>query len=56
LDPKYVDVVILRWQSLSGQTATLEGSGLKTFDMVAAERKDTSAQDRKPSRKLTAES
>jgi DNA modification methylase len=37
LDPKYVDVAILRWQSLVGKQATLEGSG-RTFDQVKAER------------------
>ena len=37
LDPKYVDVVILRWQSLYGKQATLEADG-RTFDQVKAER------------------
>ena len=37
LDPKYVDVVILRWQSLVGKQATLEADG-RTFDQVKAER------------------
>ena len=27
LDPKYVDVIILRWQEFSGSTATLDGDG-----------------------------
>ena len=31
LDPKYVDVVVQRWQSLSGQEAVLDGAG-DTFD------------------------
>jgi hypothetical protein len=35
LEPKYVDVVVRRWQKLSGKQATLEGTG-QTFD--AAER------------------
>jgi hypothetical protein len=30
LDPKYVDVVVERWQALSGKRATLEGDG-RTF-------------------------
>jgi len=37
LDPKYVDVIVLRWQELSGKKATLEGDG-RTFEAVAAER------------------
>jgi DNA modification methylase len=37
LDPKYVDVVIGRWQSLSGKKATLEGDG-RTFEEIAHER------------------
>ena len=37
LDPKYVDVVVRRWQSLSGKQATLAGGG-RTFDAMASER------------------
>jgi len=37
LDPKYVDVSVQRWQSLSGKQALLEGDG-RTFDAVAEER------------------
>jgi DNA modification methylase len=37
LDPKYVDVAVKRWQSLSGKKAVLEGDG-RTFDQVAMER------------------
>jgi DNA modification methylase len=33
VDPKYVDVVVRRWQQLSGQLATLEGDG-RTFDQM----------------------
>src|SRR5258708_36827000 len=33
LDPKYVDVVIQRWQQLSGKQATLEADGC-TFELV----------------------
>jgi hypothetical protein len=36
LDPKYVDVVVERWQGLSGRKATLEGAG--RFDVTAQER------------------
>jgi DNA modification methylase len=38
IDPKYVDVVVLRWQALSGQQATLEGDG-RTFDEIKNERR-----------------
>jgi DNA modification methylase len=37
LDPKYADVVIQRWQKLSGAQATLEGDA-RTFEAIAAER------------------
>jgi DNA modification methylase len=37
LDPKYVDVVVKRWQQLSGQAAKLDGDG-RTFDEIATER------------------
>src|ERR1700757_3562467 len=37
LDPKYVDVVLQRWQTLSGKQATLEGDG-RTFEEIKAER------------------
>ncbi len=37
LDPKFVDVVVKRWQALTDKQATLEGDG-HTFDEVAAER------------------
>jgi DNA modification methylase len=48
LDPKYVDVIVQRWQTLTGQQATLDGDG-RTFAAVAA------APKRKPPAKsLTA--
>jgi DNA modification methylase len=37
LDPKYVDVAVMRWQGLSNQDARLEGDG-RTFDEVKAQR------------------
>jgi hypothetical protein len=37
LDPKYVDVVVERWQGLTGKKATLEGDG-RTFEAVARDR------------------
>ena len=38
LDPKYVDVVVQRWQELTGKQATLDRNG-RTFDDVARERR-----------------
>jgi hypothetical protein len=37
LDPKYADVTVLRWQTLTGRKAVLESSG-KTLSDVASER------------------
>jgi DNA modification methylase len=37
IDPKYVDVVVERWQALSGKKAILEGDG-RTFEALAAQR------------------
>lgn len=37
LDPKYVDVIVLRWQEFTGKAATLEGDG-RTFTEILAER------------------
>ena len=37
LDPKYVDVVVQRWQQLTGKQATLDGDG-RTFEEIQAER------------------
>jgi DNA modification methylase len=37
LDPKYVDVVILRWKGLTGRQATLESDG-RTFEQIKSER------------------
>jgi DNA modification methylase len=42
LDPKYVDVVVKRWQGLTGGKATLDGDG-RTFDQVAQERHQETA-------------
>ena len=33
LDPKYVDVVVQRWQQLTGREAMLEGDG-RTFEEI----------------------
>src|SRR5271169_5378423 len=37
LDPKYVDVVVQRWQKLSGKQAILDGDG-RSFDVISVER------------------
>jgi DNA modification methylase len=37
LDPKYVDVIVQRWETLSGKKATLDGDG-RTFEAIAEER------------------
>jgi DNA modification methylase len=37
LDPRYVDVIILRWQEFSGGTAVLDGDG-RRFEEIAAGR------------------
>src|SRR6266852_8452527 len=42
LDPKYVDVIVLRWQTQSGKKATLEGDR-GTFEEIAHERLKASA-------------
>jgi hypothetical protein len=38
LDPKHVDVIIKRWQQLTGKQAVLEGDG-RTFDEISVDRK-----------------
>jgi DNA modification methylase len=38
LDPKYVDVIVQRWQQLAGKKAVLEADG-RTFHAVAQQRK-----------------
>ena len=42
LDPKYVDVVVQRWQTLSGKKAKLDGDG-RTFDEIVEERRKGAA-------------
>lgn len=37
LDPKYVDVIVKRWQGFTGKKATLESDG-RTFEEIAQER------------------
>jgi DNA modification methylase len=38
LDPKYVDVVVQRWQTLAGKKATLDGDG-RTFEDIVQDRR-----------------
>jgi DNA modification methylase len=42
IDPKYAQVIIVRWQQYSGKCATLGGDG-RTFDEVALERRKEAA-------------
>ena len=42
LDPKYVDVVVKRWTTLSGKQAVLDGDG-RTFEEVSDERRGVAA-------------
>src|SRR6266478_5854542 len=42
LDPRYVDVVVKRWEQLSGKKANLDGDG-RTFDEIADARKKEGA-------------
>jgi DNA modification methylase len=42
LDPKYVDVVVQRWQQLTGKQAVLEGHG-RSFEAIAEERAKVAA-------------
>jgi DNA modification methylase len=37
IDPAYVDVIVLRWQKLTGKAAILEDDG-RTFDQIRSER------------------
>ncbi len=37
VDPKYVDVIVTRWQELTGKEATLDGDG-RTFAAIKRER------------------
>jgi DNA modification methylase len=42
LDPKYVDVIVQRWQQLTGKKATLDGDG-RTFEEIKQERQKAAA-------------
>jgi DNA modification methylase len=41
-DPKYVDVIVRRWQQFTGKKAILDGDG-RSFDELAAERREAAA-------------
>jgi DNA modification methylase len=43
LDPKYLDVIVQRWQSLTGKRATLDGDG-RCYQEIASERQRNSWQ------------
>jgi hypothetical protein len=38
IDPRYVDVIVRRWQGFTGQSAMLDGDG-RSFDEIADYRK-----------------
>jgi hypothetical protein len=42
LDPKYVDVIVRRWQDYTGKQVVLDGDG-RTFDEIAEERQRVAA-------------
>ncbi len=42
MDPKFVDVIVRRWQEFTGKTATLDGTG-STFEEIAAGREAAAA-------------
>jgi DNA modification methylase len=44
LDPRYVDVIVRRWQGETGRSATLESTG-DTFDVLATKREVDRVQD-----------
>ena len=44
IDPHYMDVIVRRWQKLTGHPATLENDG-RTFDQIAEERKSAAPME-----------
>ena len=38
IDPRYVDVIVRRWQESAGAEAKLDGMGDRTFNEIAAAR------------------
>jgi DNA modification methylase len=51
LDAKYVDVIVQRWQALSGESARLDEDG-RTFDEIAAARAAQGGPDHAPHSQL----
>ena len=45
LDPKFVDVAVQRWQTLTGQRATLDGDG-RSFASLREQRLDAATEVR----------
>ncbi|MBM3550142.1 MAG: DNA methylase N-4, partial [Alphaproteobacteria bacterium] len=45
LDPKYVDVIVTRWQEFTGREATLDG-GDRTFAAMTAARLGADAEEK----------
>ena len=43
LDPRYVDVIVSRWQEWTGKTATRESDGVGFDDLVANADRDMSS-------------
>ena len=43
IDAQYVDVIVRRWQLLTGRSATLDGDG-RSFDEITAERSASSRE------------
>jgi hypothetical protein len=44
IDPRYVDIIVRRWQSLTGLGGVLEGDH-RSFEEIAAVRRVTPAMD-----------
>jgi DNA modification methylase len=42
LDPKFMDVIVQRWQGMTGKKAVLDGDG-RTFAEISAERVEVAA-------------
>ena len=54
LDPKFMDVIVQRWQGMSGKKAILDGDG-RTFAEMRAEEKDAVSHRGRAFRALAAE-
>jgi DNA modification methylase len=47
LDPKYVDVIVTRWQNLTGANAILSGNDRRFADLETERLGNTAAQSQK---------